>query len=214
MPAPRSTTPADRAVSNTSPLGVLDTKVGASSPTSAIGPGAVLSTNIRKNDYAPHFIDDVHSYIREHIRNADRKAVFFFGATTALLAFLHSVGASSRWLKPVPTWTVMDAITFVGMLTLAAAAMAAAFTVVPRLPGPKGGMLYFNAIAKYGSPSEYAAGVFGVTEHVLVTEKAEHCHVLARICRTKYRCLCVSLWLSFVGLAGTFAFLLFSNAAP
>ena len=163
------------------------------------------------NAIAPRFVDDVHNYIREQIRNADRKAVFFFGSTTAVIAFLYSVEASNRWLKPPQTWNLMDAVTFLGMLGIAAAALSAAWTVVPRLPGSKRGLLYFNAIAEHGSPAEYATEVLGATQQALVNEKAKHCYVLAGVCRAKYRCLRAALWLSFVGLVCTFAFLLFDH---
>ena len=213
MPERQTTTPSEAALSIPGPLGVLDTEVPEPTPPSAPSVLAEVSMESDQNAYAPQFVDDVHGYIREHIRNADRKATFFFGSMTAVLAFLYSVGASARWLKPIHTWNPMDAVTFLGMVGISAAAILAAWAVVPRLPGSKRGLLYFNAIAEHPSPVEYAARVLGTSEKVLINEKAQHCHVLAGVCRAKYRCLGASLWLSFVGLVCTFIFLLFDHSS-
>ena len=214
MPERQTTTPSETTLSIPGPLGVLDTEVPEPTPPSSTSAVAEVSMESDQNPYAPQFVDDVHVYIREHIRNADRKAAFFFGSMTAVLAFLYSVEASARWLKPLHTWNPMDAVTFLGMLAVAAAALLAAWAVVPRLPGSKRGLLYFNAIAEHASSVEYAAKVLGTSEQVLINQKAEHCYVLAGVCRAKYRCLCASLWLSFVGLLCTFVFLLFDHPSP
>lgn len=207
----QTTTPSEGAFPVAASVGALHTETTEQSPTSAPVNTTVAEVSMEngQNAYAPRFIDDVHDYIREHIRNADRKAAFFFGSTTAVLAFLHSVEASTRWLQPVHAWNLMDAVTFFGMLGIALAALSAAWTVVPRLPGSRRGLLYFNAIAEHASPAHYAVEVLATSQQVLVNEKAMHCHVLASVCRTKFRCLRVSLWLSFSGLVCTFAYLLF-----
>src|ERR1051326_5970831 len=70
------------------------------------------------------FSDEVHSYIREYIRNADQKATFFFAALTAILAFLNAQKVPSRWLKDVRLWSFVDALGFLSMLGLAAGAVA------------------------------------------------------------------------------------------
>jgi hypothetical protein len=177
------------------------------SATTAASP---MSGSSYSDEYSSRFVDATHSYLREQIRNADQKAIFFFGAATAVLAFMHSIGASSRWLKSLHSWTFLDTSTFVGMSALAVAALAAIATVVPRLPGSKRGFLYFNAIAEYESAAEYARDVLGTSGPVLQTEKAKHCHVLSRICRTKYRLLRFSVWAALVGLVGASAYFLFA----
>lgn len=206
----QTNTPSENTLPISVQLGELHTEVADTSARSATAGATVeeMSIQSEQNSYATRFVDDVHDYIREHIRNADRKAVFFFGSTTAVLAFLHSVGASDRWLKSPYTWNLLDAITFVGMLGIAAGALSAAFIVVPRLPGSTRGLLYFNAIAEHSSPAEYAGKILGTSQQVLINEKAKHCYVLAGVCRAKFRWLSRSLWLSFVGLVCTFAFLL------
>ena len=59
-------------------------------------------------DSHARFAEELHNYLREYIRNADQKATFFFAGATALLAFLHSQKGTSRWLKDVQTWTVVQ----------------------------------------------------------------------------------------------------------
>lgn len=153
--------------------------------------------------FGSRFVLSTHAYLREQIRNADQKAVFFFGASTALLAFMHSTEASGRWLKPPGTWNLVDTATFVGMAALAVAGLAALATVVPRLPGSKRGLVYFNAIAEYESDTAYAKDAMATSSRGLLTELAKHCHVLGRICRTKYRILRFAVWSALVGLGGT-----------
>lgn len=207
MSSQQSTAPSDDALSVSTPLGTLDTAQTEPTPSSAHGPTGTTSVSAGHKHYVATFVDDVHKYIREQIRHADTKAVFFFGASTAILAFLHNFGASTRWLKPISTWNVVDTVTFVGMLALAIGALAAAWTVIPRLPGSRRGLLYFNAIAEHDSSAEYADEVQHATEQSLLNEKAKHCYILAGVCREKYTCLRTSLWLSIVGLAGAFTFL-------
>ena len=134
------------------------------------------------DEYLPKFVDEIHQYIRQQIINADQKAVFFFGATTALLGFMHKLGASERWLKSIQEWSLLDTVTFVGMVSFATAAITALLVVVPRLPGSKRGLVYFNAVAEHESAAEYAELLLGQAGKALITEKAKHCHTLARVC--------------------------------
>ena len=216
MPERQSRRPVGSTLKVSESLGTLHAEAAEPAPPLATRPDLV-SPEARQSMYAPRFIDDVHHYVREHIRNADQKAIFFFGATAALLAVLHSLGASARWLKPLQAWDLLDTVTFIGMLTLALSALTSAWAVVPRLPGSRRGLLYFNAVAEYESQSEYARAVLGATAHVLWTEKAGHCHILSKVCRQKYRYLRVSLWFGLVGLVCAFGYFLFgttSVAAP
>ena len=97
MPEHQTTAPSESAFPVAASVGVLHAENTEQSPTSPSANTTVAEVSMEsgQNTYAPQFIDDVHDYIREHIRNADRKAVFFFGSTTAVLAFLHSVEAST-----------------------------------------------------------------------------------------------------------------------
>jgi hypothetical protein len=108
------------------------------------------------SEYHAKFSEELHNYLREYIRNADQKATFFFAGATALLAFLHSQKGTSRWLKDVRTWTVVDGLAFLAMISLALSACALLSVVFPRLKGSRRGLIFFSAIAEYESSREYA----------------------------------------------------------
>lgn len=151
-------------------------------------------------DYTRRFVDETHSYIREYIRNADQKAIFFFSAASAINAFLHHEGVTARWrLGP---WSAIVAVDLLAMLCLAACSLVAIGVVVPRLPGSRRGLLYFGAIAEHESPSAYSSVVLTASPDELLEEKAKHVHTLASICTRKYRWLWASVWLGVAGVAG------------
>jgi len=163
-------------------------------------------------DYHANFSEDVHNYIREHIRNADQKAAFFFAAATALLAFLHSQNATSRWLKDIRTWSFIDALAFLAMAGLASSALVLLAVVFPRLKGSRPGILFFNAIAEHDSSSEYADEVLRRSVHDIVRVKLAHSYDLAEVCAAKYRTLCVGFWIGGAGAVGALLFLLLARA--
>lgn len=156
------------------------------------------------------FAEEVHQYIREYIQLADQKATFFFTGATALLAFLYNEDVSARWLKPVATWSVMDGIAFLSMALLAVSAFLAILVVIPRTPGSKRGIVFFEAIAEFDTGRRYADSLAAMTTEALFQEKAEHCHVLATVCRRKYARLRTALWIGAVGLAASLLVFLFA----
>lgn len=200
----QSTTAMGSALATSVTAGGLNTEAPEhTEPTN--GPAVAAAMRGNENGSLGRFVDGVHAYVREHIRNADTKAVFFFGATTALLAFLQSLEGANAWVKAPQAWNALDVVGFGAVVALGASAATAAWTVVPRLGGSKPGLLYFNAIAEHGSATEYANCLLGATEEVLVNEKARHCYVLACICGNKYRCLRASMWCGLMGLLCTLA---------
>jgi hypothetical protein len=156
-------------------------------------------------DHAEH----VHRYLSDYIKFADQKATFVFGGAAALLAFLYKAEASRRWLKPVGGWTLGDALAFLAMLALAAAALVAVAVIVPRLGGSRRGLIFWESIAQFESGAEYAAAVTGVGAADLLRAKLQHCWELSGVCRRKYRVLGVAIWLGAVGLYAAVVFLLF-----
>jgi hypothetical protein len=148
------------------------------------------------------FSDEVHDYVREHIRNADQKATFFFAALTAILAFLNTQNVPTRWLRDPRLWSVVDMLGFISMLGL------------PRLKGSRRGLLYFNAISEYDSSAEYANDVLTRSHDDLVRAKLQHCYELAKVCGAKYRVLRIGFWVGSVGSAAALLFLLFAKSNP
>ena len=204
----------------TGPL--LPTPTEMQTPLAALAPEGrpdLPSTTEKVSAAAPHptsaahakFSDEAHSYVREYIRNADQKATFFFAALTAILAFLNAQNVASRWLKDVRLWSMVDALGFVSMLGLTAGAVTLLIVVFPRLKGSRRGLLFFNAIAEYGSSAEYASDVLTSSADSLVRTKLQHCYELSRICSAKYRALRIGFWLGSVGAASAVLFLFFTK---
>ena len=158
------------------------------------------------------FSEEVHNYIREHIRNADAKATFFFAALTAILAFLNTQNVPARWLKDVRTWSFVDALGFVSMFGIAAGAVILLGVVFPRLKGSARGILFFKAIAAHDNPSDYAEEVLARSEHDLVRSKLQHCYELSKVCSAKYRLLRIGFWVGSVGVAATILYLLLAKS--
>src|SRR5690242_1773916 len=92
------------------PLAAAPTTTGGTEPSLAVEKST--STAPRTTDDNAKFSEEVHNYIREHIRNADQKATFFFAALTAILAFLNTQHVPSPWLKDIRQWSFVDALGF------------------------------------------------------------------------------------------------------
>lgn len=168
-----------------------------------LGVGSTAATP----EFRSKFAEETHQYIRDNIRLADQKATFFFTAATALLAFLYQNRVSESWLKPVMTWNILDICAFVAMISLAIGALVSLSVVMPRLPGSRRGFLFWEAIAEYDSGRQYADDLATLSQATLAQQKAEHCHDLAKVCRTKYQWLKIAVIVCGIGL--TFAVVVF-----
>lgn len=156
------------------------------------------------------FVEATHQYIRSYIAAADQKAIFFFTGSTALLAFLFRNGVSTRWLKPVMQWNIIDTFGFIAMVALAIGAMGALLVIIPRTPGSRRGFIFWEAIAEYDTGRHYADELSVLSPASLFQVKAEHCFDLAGVCRKKYRYLRWALWVCSVGLVASLAVFLTS----
>jgi len=185
---------------------------GEATPPAAASAPATLRTE-EENAYLPAFVGEVHSYITQYIQSADQKAVFLFSAAAALLAFLHQDGGSLRWLKTPAAWGFLGTVTFVAMFALACAAIAAVAVVIPRLPASGRGLVSFLGIAEHGTPRQFAEALAQASKTALLAEKAQHCHTLATVCRTKYRLLRAAVIFEAIGVLGAVLYFLFAANA-
>jgi hypothetical protein len=80
------------------------------------------------------FAEETHQYVREYIRIADQKAIFFFAGSTALLAYLHNRGLTYRWVTQPTTWGFVDILSFLTTVCLVLSVLSCIATVIPRLP--------------------------------------------------------------------------------
>lgn len=172
-------------------------------------PGSRAPFNQSDVEAKSAFADFVHQYIREYINLADQKATFFFTGATALLAFLYNKDVSARWLKHPMQWNILDTIAFVAMVTLSVGAFLALLVVIPRTPGSRRGFLFWEAVAEYDGGRQYFDDMWRLSPPSIVQVKVEHCHDLAKVCRSKYRALRLALWFGAVGLAGSLFVFLF-----
>ena len=157
------------------------------------------------------FAEETHQYVREQIRQADQKAVFFFAGVTALIAFLYKTGLIHTWLKNPMHWVFTDMLSLIATVGLSVTAVSCAATVLPRLRGSKQGLVFFGAISAYMTSEDYATVILKKTPHELIDAKLTHVHDLGRICNDKYFVLRIGLWSGAIGIISTVLLLVFSK---
>jgi len=191
-------------------MGTLGTAPPAESDQSGTSAPTPL-TEEGENTYLPAFLAETNSYITQYIQGADQKAIFLFTIASAILAFLHQDGASELWLKPIASWNLLSAITFIAMFSLASSIVISISVVKPRLPGSEKGLVSFLGIANYENSDEYASDLARTSRISLLTEKARHCFILASICRKKYTLLTYAVILEAIGLTTSVFYFLFAR---
>lgn len=157
------------------------------------------------------FAEETHQYVREQIRQADQKSVFFFAGVTAVIAFLYKAGLIHTWLKNPMHWVFTDVFSFIATVGLSVAAVSCAATVLPRLQGSKQGLVFFGAISAYMTTEAYATEVLKKTPREMIDAKLSHVNDLARICNAKYFVLRIGLWSGAIGVISTVLLLVFSK---
>lgn len=146
------------------------------------------------------FAHESHEYVREYIRNADQKSIFYFSICSTLLAFEHLQSWAARWVKSPMTWSMVDFASFVAMVGLALAAACFLFAVVPRLGGSPRGFIFFKSVANYLNADQYISDVAGRQESELTAEKLRHCYELAKIATSKFAWMAIGLWITLVAI--------------
>ncbi|WP_186013353.1 Pycsar system effector family protein [Burkholderia gladioli] len=171
------------------PPGIASTSILTTPQVGAVPAAADAKTQPATETANPityKFAAESHDYMREYIRNADQKAIFYFTICSALLAFEHTQSWSLRWAKYPTTWGIVDLATFISMAGLALAAAAFLLTVIPRLNGSPRGLIFFRSVANYGSSNDYISDIVTRSESDLASEKLRHCYELSKIASSKY----------------------------
>jgi Family of unknown function (DUF5706) len=153
------------------------------------------------------FGEEIHQSIRHSIRLADQKAAFFFAGATALLAYLNTLGLTSKWISSPGSWGLIHILSLTATLGLVIGCIFCAFAIMPRLDGAKKGILFFNAIGEYGSASEYSEDVLSRKISQLCDAEYKHTYELSAVCRAKYNSLIYGFWFGIVGVFSAFALL-------
>ena len=142
--------------------------------------------------------EEEHQYLREYIRNADQKSIFFFTIFSGLLAFLFLHKVSSCWLKLPSLWSMLDLIAFLSMICLAVSGLLCLLVVTPSLKGSTRGLIFFKAIATYENSDEYVVDMLRSSPADLIRAKLKDCYELAKVCNAKYRKLAWGLYIGFI----------------
>lgn len=153
--------------------------------------------------YAKH----LHTYIREYISLADRKAAFIFTIGAALLTYLYESGVAVSWLKSPTKWAFSEFIVFLAISGLSLSCLLAVSVVYPRLAGSKRGMVYWASVAEFETATEFSDAAQQMVGISLTKEILRHGYELAHVCKKKYRMLNWALRIGAVGAVATIIYL-------
>ncbi|WP_175727376.1 Pycsar system effector family protein [Burkholderia ambifaria] len=160
------------------------------------------------------FAHESHEYMREYIRNADQKAIFYFSICSTFLGFEHLQSWAARWTKWPTTWSMVDFASFVSMVGLALAAVSFLFSVMPRLGGSPRGFIFFKSVANYSNADQYISDIVKRQESDLAAEKLRHCYELAKIATSKYAAIGFGLRIAAVAIFCSLILFVSVNPTP
>ena len=126
--------------------------------------------------YRWKFSEETHRYVREYIKMADQKAIFFFAGSTAILAYLTTEDIIEFWLKSLELWVLVDLLSFIATFGLAISAFFSIATVFPRTRGSRRSIVFFGGIADYTDEKEYVDEVASHSATGLLERKLNHVH--------------------------------------
>lgn len=142
----------------------------------------------------------VHSYLREHIAAADRKASFLFTCSAGLLTFIQRFIVPQLWQLSFSSWTLHEYLGLAVLLLLGAAVIGAVIVTFPNLRRGQGkGFIFWESIASYASAESYSRAVQQAEHAELVESLLTHCYTMAQVCRRKYRILNVAIIFAAIG---------------
>ncbi len=174
----------------------------------AVSPPATPAT-LEPENVRARFAAETQSYIVDHIRLADEKAAFFFAASSAILYLLFN-SMQKHLASPLAAWALSDVVGILAMTILGIACLTGLGVVTPRLGRVGTDLIFFRAIAQFGSRESYVKETMAISNAELIGEKLGHCYDLAKVCDRKYRALAWELRTLFFGLvlaASYFVFL-------
>jgi len=135
-----------------------------------------------------------HRYLRDFVRHADQKAIFFFGISYGLLAVSYVTKITFRWIKPITTWNMVDLLAFVTILGLTISAILFLWVIAPKLRSAPKGFIYFGAVTKYDSDAAYATAILAADPIDVIEDKLRSCYVMSAICNIKFKRLTLGLY--------------------
>lgn len=178
---------------------------GAGSPTAGAVGGAVF------DEWRMEFAWNTHAYINEYIRFADTKAAAAILFCSGLIAGLYTAGAHHLFSRSTPGhWGFLGFVAFLAFAFLAVGVVAAGWATLPRLwsSQPSRGYVFWDRILVHGTPAAFVNDVTSRSGGELLDHVSHHLFDLSAVCRSKYKCVKVSLWTAGIGaLIGGFVVL-------
>lgn len=155
------------------------------------------------------FARDAHDHLSNSILLADQKAGYLFATVTAVLAYLHSTGASQRWLTGLKEghWGLAETLILLATVGLVVGAVGSLIVVIPRIRGSMKGLVAAWAVASFETPQDYVEAVLQSDPATLARAKLEHVWNLSQINQRKYQIITIALRCSFAGLLAAILYL-------
>ena len=189
-------------------LGAVTTQVGNLASSEGVIPSPDSASNKSALDDTNKYGALVHSYIREYISAADRKASFVFTIGAALLVYLYEKGIVVSWLKSPNTWALGEILAFIAISGLSLSCMLAVAVVFPKLKGSRRGFIFWESIAEFESASSFSDAAQQLSGTSLANELLKHVYEIAHVCKEKYRILNWSLRIGAIGAISTILYLM------
>ena len=155
----------------------------------------LITTSETSFDYAKH----LHSYIREYISFAEKKATFVFTISAALLVFLYEKGIVISAMNSEGVWGGKDILAMLSILLLTSSSFLSMAVVFPRFGGSRRGMVFWEGIANFESANEFSTTAQKMNHDELCGALLSHSHELSKVCSEKFR---IVNWAIRIGTAG------------
>ncbi len=162
----------------------------------------------RNNSESANYAKHVHSYIREYISTADRKASFIFTLSAALLVFLYQKGFIYSWFWSQGT-LVLGGLLAIAITFLFISCVLSVIVVFPRLKGSKRGYIYWAAISEFPSSDNYSIEIQKLDNEGLANEIHKHSYELSKVCKEKYKYVSMAIGIGSIGAITMILFLIF-----
>jgi hypothetical protein len=166
---------------------------GSTRPSASRDYGDIVPSNGTDVDHVANtqhsYIQHIHTYVREYISLADKKASFIFAVGSAILVYLYEKGAMGLWSIDFKNWGVSELVSISAILLLSVSVSLSISVVFPRLGGSKKGFVFWGSIAEYESARDFSDAAQRLADNDYYREMLRHTYEISGICNRKYRLL-------------------------
>lgn len=167
-------------------------------------PVGLMSTTDPRLDEAHSAFAEFHaSYVGSYIGLADTKAAWTFAVASGGLAYMLGIdGFRQAMLGHALAWSSTTALFLATAILLLLSAAFSFLVIVPRLSTSGEGIVYFGAVAKRSSASDYVRDIASRKAPDLAEARLKHCYDISKVCLTKYQQLKKAILFGLPGLIG------------